>query len=180
MRRKIRKELIGQFRREFERRFPQFKRHTKKSDDPIWAWALAFNLTFFVMLQPFDDKDEFVVEIDWSEDGKFPIDAPTSRRVKVEAPCWRVRLSGLWAAGPVSDAWEVVPAETETEWGARQAALKRGDIKRYLREPTEAEVLPRVAPLVEDAVQKLIDFGLPLFRRVAEQRGLAWPDHEIG
>lgn len=179
--RKIRKELIARFPQELERRLPQFQRHTEKCDDPIWAWQLAPNLTFFVMLQPRDNKDQFFVEIDWSDDGKFPIDAPSSRRPKVEVPQWRLRLAELWATGPVSDAWEIVPDETDAESEAKEAALERGDITmlEYLRKVPEEEVLPRVAPLVEDAVQKLIDYGLPLFREVAEHRGIPWPDHEV-
>ena len=180
MRHKIRKELLARFRLEFERRLPDFHSHKEKLDDPTWAWQEAPKLTFFVQLQLCDNKDQFVLEIAWSEDGLFPWWPMPSTRLQIDAPQWHVQLARLWATAAMADAWEIVPAETASaERKARLAALDRGEVQEFMRETPEEEYLPRVAPLVEDAVQKLIDFGLPLFRRVAEQRGIPWPDHEV-
>ena len=180
MRQKIREELVARFRPELERRLPDFHSHNENLDDPTWAWQLGPTLTFFVQLQPFDNKDQFVLEIAWSEDGQFPWWPMPSTRLTVEAPQWHVRLARLWATGPMADVWAVVPDRTDAERKAKIEVLKRGDTEEWLRKVPEEAVMPFVAPLVEDAVQKLIEFGLPLFRKVAEHRGIPWPDHEIG
>jgi hypothetical protein len=127
------------------------------------------------MLQPLDKEDQFLLEYAWSANGRYPWQILPSHPPKIKMAVFRGRLARLWATGPLADTWCVVPKETEEEEQARYAALKRGDTKTFFYRPPEEEVLPRVGPLVEDALQKLIDFGLPLFQKVAEKRGITWP-----
>jgi hypothetical protein len=183
MRPKIRKELIARFRQELKRRLPQFRLAMKSSsNEPTWIWKIGSNLAFFVQMQVFDDRDRFVLEIAWSGDDRFPWDASALRRPDVEAPRCSIRLARLWAKGKLEDMWDVVTDETKAEMQAREKAYKRGDIKEWrrpVRQAPEEEVLPFVAPLAEDVVQKLIDYGLPVFRKVAEHQGIPWPDDEV-
>jgi hypothetical protein len=177
MRGKIRKELLLRFRQELKKRLPQFQLSKRTHPgDPLWEWHIAPKLTFFLHLQPFDKVDEFILDIAWNETKKYPVSViGFSFPPNIKAPTCNLRLAQLWARGPLADAWCVVPKETEEEEKARYAALQRGDTKTFFYRPPEEEVLPRVGPLVEDAVQKLIDFGIPLFRKVAKHRGIAWP-----
>jgi hypothetical protein len=183
MRSPIREELMSRFAPELGRRLPQFQRGGKErgaGDIPMWAWEIAPSLTFFVMLQPFEDKDQFTVEIAWSDDGKFPWRELGANLFKIESPRCRRRLARLWSKSQVDPTWEIVRSRTFEETSARIKALSRGDREEVQRldqlvEVSVEKAIPRVAPLVADAVQKLIDYGLPLFQRVVEQRGLTWP-----
>jgi hypothetical protein len=177
MRKEIYKELVTRFTRELEQRLPQFQRggvERDAGDIPIWAWELAPKVTFFVLLNVADNDDDFAIEVGWSDDGKYPWRSRGFRFTQLDAPTTRERLSFLWVTGKREYRWSIVPRESADTYLAKMAARRRGE-KVSLRPPPAEEALPRVAPLVEDAVQKLIDYGLPLFRRVVEQRGLTWP-----
>jgi hypothetical protein len=188
MRSLIRQKLLTLFTSALERALPEFKRcgeecATGGTDYSVWALRLSTNLTFFVMLQPFDKEDQFTVEVGWSDDDKFPWKESGLRFFKIENPKSRRRLARLWFTGQTEPVWEIVRGRTFEETRARIKAMSRGDreeVKRIdkLTDVSVEEAIPRVAPLVEDAVQKLIDFGLPLFRRVAEHRGLTWPTRD--
>lgn len=172
MRSPIQKELITCFKQEFEPRFPQFKRSESATQSLIWEWKYGPNLTFFILLQPFSRYDQFTVEVAWSEDSEFPW--PSLGKAKIEGAQGRVRLSRLWSAAVEAPIWDVAPEEI----AAVQADLERlgrGEPQLYPPDPPVELILPRVRPLVRDAVEKLIQYGVPLFRRVAEHRGLNWP-----
>jgi hypothetical protein len=79
----------------------------------------------------------------------------------------------LWITDKREYRWAIAPKESAKDYLEKTAARRRGEKVRLGPPPVE-ELLPRVNPLVEDAVQKLIDYGLPLFRRVAAQRGIEW------
>lgn len=173
MRRKLRKEVVKRFASQLEAALPQFVLSTK-SDTVIWNWKCAKHLTFFVMLQPYEQWDRFVVEIGWSDDESFPEILP-SHPPNVDALKYRERLAQLWATGPMAYEWDVVPLLTDEELRAKKKALGQENRLIWSWNPPEDEVLPRVSPLVDDAIHKLIAFGLPVFRKVAERRGLNWP-----
>ena len=65
------------------------------------------------------------------------------------------------------------------ERGARLAAESRGEfqIARQMlarNSVTLEDAIARVTPLVEDAVGRLVEYGIPLFQRVASARGIEW------
>lgn len=175
MRRPILKELLRRFVQEFEAKFPQFKRSKEQFDDPLWRWRLGPDLTFFVSLRPFDDHDEFAVDVAWSDNGRFPWDH-LGELSDTEQPKCRGPLSRLWARTGLEAVWDIEPQQSDEEFWARIDASERGeDVPPWPpRSPVE-EILPRVSPLVEDAMEKLSRYGMPLFRRVARKRGIAWP-----
>lgn len=185
MKSSLERELVALFTVAFEHSLPLFKPCGAEcaaggADYSVWALCVSPNLTFFVMLQPFDNEDRFTVEIAWSDDGKFPWRESGPRLCKIEGPKARRRLPRLWFVGQTEPVWEVIRRRTFEETRARIKAMSRGDrdeverIDRLTEVPLD-EAMSRVPALVEDAVQKLIDYGLPVFRRVAENRGLTWP-----
>jgi hypothetical protein len=110
------------------------------------------------MLQPFPNDDQFVVEIGWSETGEFPWRTLPSHPPRVEALRFRERLARLWATGKFADTWTVVP---DTVAGGVPPA-------------SEEDLFAQVGRSVADATEKLIAFGMPVFRQVTEHRGIVW------
>lgn len=160
-------------------RLSQFQICDRDGDTTCWAWKLAPNLIFFAMLQPFENKDAFTVEIAWSNESQFPYCAP--RPFKTHLPEGRLRLSSLWwEPGEREYLWAMVPDDPDDVfWQNLEAKKRRGETldRRINPRPAVVEdLLYRVDPLVDDAMQKLLEHGLPLFRQVAERHGLAWPD----
>lgn len=172
MRSPLRKELIACFKREFEPRFPQFALADTERQAWTWAWKMAPNLIFFVLLQAFEREDQFVVEVAWSEDGEFPFGA--IGETKVERSQGRERLGRLWEKGPDTPIWDLAPAKTRSVQ-ERMDALSRKESPERLPDPLIEQTLPLVCPLVRDALDKFEKYGIPLFHRVAEARGLEWP-----
>jgi len=71
--------------------------------------------------------------------------------------------------------WDVSP-----EKSARQSeyldAVMQGNTASFPADPPMAQILPRVLPLVRDAMNKFEEYGMPLFHRVAEAHGIAMDD----
>jgi hypothetical protein len=137
----------------------------------IWSWKNSANLTFFVLLQAFEREDQFVVEIAWSEDGEYPWHVVGN--LNVEQSHGRDRLGQLWRQGADEPVWDVTPEKTVAQQEALEA-LRLGESPKYPPDPPVDQILPRVCPLVRDAVTKLEEYGIPLFRQIAKSRGLAW------
>jgi hypothetical protein len=183
MRPKLRKRLEQCFSGALEKRLPQFticQDDRNPQGELVWAWELAHALTFFVLLNIADDYDDFAIEVAWSDDRAFPWRAFGDRFEKIAVPKYRQRLSFLWVTGKWEFRWEIVRRQTYEEVSAKIAAQKRGDyaearrIEKLIEVPTQ-DALLRVPPLVNDAVHKLDEFGISLFRKVAEIQGVKWP-----
>ena len=169
MKQALTEELLSCLEKELQTRLRQFKPIDGDSDFWIWQWRVADNLTFFLALQPMDYLDQFTLEIAWSESGGFPWGAFGKK--KVERAKGRLRLPGLWTQGAVEFLWDVDPAKS----AATKLYLKSLTTEKALPVPKESpdeEVLPRVRALAREAVDKLEQYGLPLFQQVAEVRGL--------
>jgi hypothetical protein len=173
MRGPLRKELIACFKREFQPRFHQFVTFQADGGFWWWTWKIAPNLSFFVALQAFGRKDQFVVEIAWSDDGKFPWHG--SGQIDVDQPQGRDRLGRLWKSGPDEPVWDMAP-EATAALEEDIKSLARGESPKRLPDPPIEQILPRIGPLVHDALDKLEQYGRPIFRRVAEAHGIKWPE----
>jgi hypothetical protein len=156
--------------REFPLRFPLFTPGFKEPGFWTWAYKAAPNLVFFIALQVVDNYDKFAVEIAWSEDGQYPWHG--TGQIEAERPQGRARIEHLVLGG--GDLCDLAPEATAAIRAASEARL-RGDRVNYGFDPPIEVVLPRVEPMVRDAIQKLEEYGVPLFRRVAEARSLDWP-----
>ena len=169
MKEALSKELLACLSKEIEARLGQFRPIEGDSGPWRWQWRVTDNLTFFVLLQPIDYLDQFTLEIAWSESGDFPWGAMGKK--KVERAKGRLRLPDLWTQGPVEFLWDVDPAKT----AATKLYLESLRTEKALAAPKDSpdeEVLPRVRALAHEAVDKLEQYGLPLFLQVAEVRGL--------
>ncbi len=172
MRSAVRKQLIKTFQREFESQYPQFAMLKLPGDTSVkvWEWRVAPSLHYFVLLQPFEQEDKFVLEIAWSEDGEFPW-GTMDDVLAPDKPRWRRRLGRSWqplGRGPV---WDAAPEVGEARQ-ARFDAMARGEEWSYPPDPAIDVVIPRIAPLVRDCLQKFQEYGLPIFKQVAQHRGL--------
>lgn len=166
MRSPIRKNLIATFRREFEAQYPQFSRVKLKSgESALWEWRLTRRLSLFVMLDTFPQDERFVLEIAWSEDGEFPWD-DFGGDLKVDAPSWRDRLKCLWSD---EEAWDLEP-ERKQRYEAAWKAYERDEIPPFPVDVPVDIVIARIEPMVDECLQKLHQYGIPIFRRVAKRR----------
>ena len=167
MRGPLKKEMLACFKKQIETRLSQFKPIPENRDPWIWEWRVEGNRTFFVLLQPMEKRDQFTVEVSWSESGQFPWGEIGTR--KIDRPIGRLRLPNLWAHDEVGDVWDVDPAKSA---GARLHldALRKGVSGPYPVDSPIDQILPGIPALVIDAVDKLVQFGLPLFQQVAEVR----------
>lgn len=172
MRGPVRKELMKCFERELQTRCPQFKFSDSDRDARIWSWSISPELVFFVMVQAFERDDQFVVEVAWSGNEEFPWGA--FGQLEVEQPEGRGRLGRLWESGPDTPVWDAAPEKTAVDMQNLEA-LREGRKTIIPEDPPLAQTLPRIQPLVADAVGKLMQYGMPLFHRVAEAHGVEWP-----
>jgi hypothetical protein len=168
---------MAQFPSEMQRQLPRFGRvdlGPQADDLALWAWKLADDLTQFVLLQVLDNRDHFVVESGWSENGEYPWWTLPTKPLKLDASRFRLRLARLWATGKLADHWQVTPDRPDAEPRSAVPIFKYDPVAPP--ELHEDEVLHRVAPLSEDAVNKLVAFGLPVFQSVAAHHRIVLPD----
>lgn len=172
MRGRLWKKVSTNFQRELEKRFPQFVFDDTDGQFWIWRWQVAPNLHFFVALQGFDRRDQFVLEVAWNRSREF---LWSHGAEDVSQPEGRERLSALWTKEGLVPSWDLAPEKTAADEEHREARA-RGEHLPYADDPPVELILPRIAPLVHDAIEKLEQYGIPLFRRVAAAHGIAWPD----
>ena len=171
MRSAVRKHVVKTFQREFERQYPQFSLLKLPSGTPkVWEWRVAPNLHYFVLLQPFRQEDIFVLEIAWSEDGAFPW-ANMGGVFAPDKPHWRRRLGWLWQPHGEEPVWDAAPEVGEARQARFDAMLRHEEVS-YPAPPAVDVVIPRIAPLVHDCLEKFREYGLPIFNEVAQHRGL--------
>lgn len=173
MRGPVRNELMKCFQRELQVRWPQFTLFDSQRDARIWSWKISANLVVFVTVQAFEGDDQFVVEVAWNETEEFPWGAFGD--LKVDQPQGRGRLGRLWESGPNAPVWDAAPEQT-ARMSQHLEALREGKQTSIPVDlPPLAQTLPRILPLVCDAIDKFEEHGMRLFRHVAEARGVDWP-----
>jgi hypothetical protein len=170
MRGSLQKEVFAQFEKELSARLPQFELVSK--DRPWrWVWKFESSLTFFVLMNSVDMWDKFFVEIAWSENGEFPW--KSMGKTKIDRESGRDRLGRLWKKLGEEPLWDLAPEKTDG-MNEHIDALVHGKVLDYPSDLPLEGILPRVCPLVHDALDKLEQYGVPLLRQVAEVRGLTW------
>jgi len=173
MRSPLRKELLVRFKTTMQARFPHFEYMSEDRGPWRWIWQATPNLTLFILLQALERDDKFVLEVAWSEDGTFPWGR--IGRIKVDQPQGRDRLGSLWhQPGQAAPVWDIAPEMTIAMEEHRHSRVS-GQSLPYPSDPPIEDVFLRVSPLVCDAVAKLEEYGIPLFRQVLEVRGASWP-----
>jgi hypothetical protein len=162
-------ELLSCLQKEIEARLCQFKPIAGDRSPWRWEWRPADNLTFFLLLQPMEYLDQFTLELAWSESGDFPWAALGKKRV--DRARGRLRLPDLWTQGAVEFLWDVDPAKSTATKVYLESLSKETALAPPQDSPDE-EVLPRLRALARESIDKLEQYGLPLFQQVAEVRGL--------
>ncbi len=74
----------------------------------------------------------------------------------------------------------MAPETTAAEKERVKALARREKVPLILEEPPIDQLKPRIEPLVIDAVNKLEQYGIPLFREVARLRGIDWESDRRG
>lgn len=165
----ILKEVMKCFDQEMQARFPQFALFDSDRDTRTWSWKISPNLVFFFTVQALERQDQFVIEVSWAETEEFPWSA--MGKLKVDQHQGRERLGRLWESDSDEPVWDVSPEKT-ARISEELEALRQGKTASIPAYPPLAQTLPRVLPLVRDAVNKFEKYGMPLFQRVAEARGI--------
>jgi hypothetical protein len=172
MRKEYGKALRQYFSKKMRETLPDFKEEKVKS---VYLWpgqrafgrTVAGSLTCWIVLSPsLKDYEEFTVLIGWSTLGRYPelsvipsIQRPSPDRAEFRQPEYLTRLPQLWTH---QDEWWVIeafkPVFTVEEMTARMAPIPAG--------VAEEKVIPRV----EDAIRKVMEFGIPYLSAFVESR----------
>lgn len=189
MRKELSKQLDATIRETMGRELPYFEPWKDPArGKTIYQFRPAPGLRVFVYFQKDMKRDEFTVEIGWSEHDRWPTeylpgmprDIPEIGvyRSAPENGEFRARLSKFWEVPHKDPWWEVVP--NHARW-VSQRALRQilpdsaSDDSEPPGEISLEQARARIPPLVEDAVAKLKIFAIPFFNEVTRQHGAVWP-----
>ena len=158
----MRRRLAQAVRTEFDRLIKLELNQFSKMRDPwadtgaIYRWNHR-NGRAFLHLQMHSIWEWFTVECGLSAGDRFPIAAlPVNPRDTHRGEDIRFRASKLWTNPPRDVWWELAPAPDP-------AIASAAD---YIQARSVEELLPRVRPASEDAVQQLRTYALPFFEEV--------------
>jgi hypothetical protein len=148
---------------EWEPRFLVDKTQEIGPGDLLFKLTAAPSLSFFIFLFIIPKWDEFSVELAWSEDGRWPSRMiPGSPGDSPKAGALRLALRSFWFRGPgVAPRWRLVERQPIN-----------APVSTWLNEVPIEEVLPKVAPLVQDAIEKIRVYGGPYMEKIAEDHGV--------
>ena len=179
----MRKEIGEAVRKRFNARMketlPQFREFKSAgatgivSGSRVYCCQAAPDLFFFLILVPsVKDLDRFTLEGAWSKDRRVPSRLGSLSDVPDES--LRFRLPSLWNV-PHGDYWWEL---TETRHTHTMTSEEFDDWLRnqeqVLKERIE-EGLQRARGCVDDAIEQIIDYGLPFFDGVAKTQGYPSP-----
>ena len=168
MRSIVAKALRKQFAERLKQELPGFrttKNEHVSSGERLFEWKAAPGLSFFLLLQPAPDYDEFTIEVSWSTDGTYPIlvsnDSPYERSRKGKM---RFRLCNFWTE---EDEWFFVCPRPSEE---HLKAYFFGGGSDYYPESSE-EAVQRVPGLLEQVFRRILEHAVPYFRKIAADLG---------
>lgn len=169
MKRELGKVLRKRFGEELRRRLPQFREakcDRSSGTYNLYEWIAAAGLHIYLVLQIHTRDDRFTIELSWSRHGRFPEhlgllyprDLPVSRisRDRPKDGEFRFRLPYLYALKDVW--WELNPTPTLEQILEQQRALTEGG---GVPDASIQAGLDRVDPCVQDAVDQILEHGLP-------------------
>lgn len=151
------KQILPQFDEAKDELIPQGCR--------LYRWRPGGAVTFYLFLLIDPQSDRFTVEVVWTLTGQWPPtfrgwgapdDQPTEGTVEF-------RLCRFWE--PKQDIWWEV-ARLPTMEDLERAILTLGDYEEALE-----NALPRVEPLVDDAINRIEQHALPYFANIAARYG---------
>lgn len=129
--------------------------------DRLFVWEVAPTLRFYLLLQIHQHEDWFTIEVGISRTGRWPAYALTSvepdSHVQGDS---RFRLGRLWTP-PQRDLW----------WELAPLPPSGASFEAYANRPPVESLLSKVSLLVEDAVRRFEEYGMPWLREVAIKAG---------
>jgi len=141
--------------------FSEAKGEDIPQGDRLFVWELTPTLRFYLLLQMHQHEDWFTVELGISRTGRWPAFALASVEPNVEAlGDSRFRLGRLWTP-PQRDLW----------WELAPRPPSGASLEAYANRPPVESLLSNVSPLVEDAVGRFGEYGIPWLREVAGKAG---------
>jgi hypothetical protein len=174
----MRKQIASAVKKHFDEgmtrrlgQFRSFKDNGNRQISPrtqVYRWERAPGLHFFVLLEiQAKEPDRFWISLAWSRDGLVPSVYPD---LKGEVGA-RFNLGKLWNARNAFHYWELTNVP-------ERAMLSDDELILALSEEGEtariAEGISRAPKSVDDAINRIIDYGLPYFESVlhadSEQR----------
>ena len=171
MRSAIKKQLFKTFRQELDQQYPSFVLTEVEADCVgVWSRRLVPQLYIFFEVMQFPNEDTFVAELAWSDQSLFPWDCD-NRDLNFDLPAWWDRMGRLWKKGGMEPVWELAP-EDRLDLEAASRARRRNEIHQYSESPSVETVVPRIQPCVEKCLKKFQKYGVPVFNKLANHRGL--------
>ena len=175
MRKEYGKILRQSFSKLMKEKLPEFKEE-KVHSNYIWPGQRAFSpsisqsIKCWIVLSPsLKDYDEFTVLIGWSTLGRYPeLTAipsnilPSPDRTEFRQAEYLIRLPQLWTE---KDAWWVVE-KFEQALTVAQMMAKMAPLSAKTAEE-------KVIPCVEDAVNKVVDVGIPYLSEFMKSKGMS-------
>ena len=167
MRSKLGKAVRARFAARLRGVLPQF-REIKTAEIPpgsrLYCWERAPDLSFYLLLLVFPQWDEFTIEVAWSRKGQFP--DRTMFCDPDEEPqdgTLGFRLGRLWEVNK-GVWWQL------TEYPS-PAQLERSLLTGQDVMPPVEEIMPNVIPMVDDAINRIVEYAVPYFTKVAKKYG---------
>ena len=164
----MRKELIRAVRATFRQaiesggRFEYTKERGAAGSD-IYIWRFSADLNFFLYLLPSlkSYHDRFIIELGWSTGHAFPAKAALQNKQRLDLKSdGRIRLPSLWR-----EKWK---SAVEPWWKLGDSLVESGDA--FDSEDETRRRLAQVPEVVSEVVDKLGEYGMPFFQRIAEER----------
>ena len=133
-----------------------------------YRWKIGHGLTCYVTLRIDDKDDRFHVLLSWLLTDRHPIFAtPGAPDSEPNRDGLSIDLSLLWSRNAVRWKVKYLPSRDElSAWLLRNPEFS---------DPTRDEDVRKVFPRVDDAVQRVLDYGYPYLRTIADRYGVPWP-----
>jgi hypothetical protein len=177
MRAKLRKLVWKQVEKGVSERFPNFTLSVSNPNELRWKRAASSSLFFFISAWSSGKGDAFVIELKWNAldeytlrlDGR-PVSEPLGRKEG------GYRLQDLWNCKNGED---VIDLDLEYSHQLRDFDYEKAN--QVLKETgvypsavkTDVDILIARAPaVIEDVLDKLVEYGIPFFRQVAKTHGV--------
>lgn len=169
---KIRENLVRRrFAQQMAGLLPQFEsaRFGEHWQDLLcYRCKIGQGLTCYVTLKIDDKDDRFHILLSWLLTERDPIFAtPGGPASEPNRDGLSINLSLLWSWNAVQ--WKVKYTPSQEELSAW--LLTNPEFDDTARDEEARKVFPRV----DDAVQRILDYGFPYLKTVADRYGVPWP-----
>ncbi len=171
MRRKLTTAVMNEFQRLMEEKLPEFSLiHAEAAKrELLFERAIGANLAFFIRAFAYPGREEFNVQLAWSEQTPSKSSAEFPRHIHPG-----MQPHDPPDAGGVCFALHWLkenPGNEVLGWNFAPDPDVYADVEEWLKPPpTVEDLLPKVSELVGEAMEALLQLGMPYFERVLAER----------